>query len=163
MEMGRAARDPWVWGQLLLLLLVGMGVPLLTRINLGPLDPILGRMDPVALRRVGWLAVAAGIGLMVWGAKSLGPGLTPSIEPPAESRLITTGPYARIRHPIYSGLILALGGYTWRLSNWRMALLVIGVASLYFGAKANAEERWLVQRFPDYQGYRQRVPKLWPW
>jgi protein-S-isoprenylcysteine O-methyltransferase Ste14 len=163
MEMGRAARDPWVWGQLLLLMLVGVGVPLLTRINLGPLDPILGRLDPVALRRVGWLAIAAGMGLMGWGARSLGPGLTPSIEPPAEARFITTGPYARIRHPIYTGLILVLGGYTWLSSNWRMALLVIGVASLYLGAKANAEERWLVQRFPDYPGYRQRVPKLWPW
>ncbi|HYC32271.1 MAG TPA: hypothetical protein VEB59_08280, partial [Gemmatimonadales bacterium] len=61
MDLRRAARDPWVWGQLALFLAIGLAAPLLPRHGrLGALDPILSRLDPVAIRRLGWLLLLAG-------------------------------------------------------------------------------------------------------
>jgi protein-S-isoprenylcysteine O-methyltransferase Ste14 len=143
--------------------LVAFGVPLIARLNLGPLDPILSQMDPRALRLLGWIPLGAGAGLSAWGIAALGKSLTPGVEPLPAGEFVTRGPYRRVRHPVYTGLILALGGYTWLWANWRLALLVTWLAGLYLGAKAEREERWLVQRFPGYEAYRRQVPKLVPW
>jgi protein-S-isoprenylcysteine O-methyltransferase Ste14 len=50
-----------------------------------------------------------------------------------------------------------LAGYTLAWSNWTLALVVGWIALLYFQAKARVEERWLLQRFPEYEGYMRRV------
>ena len=163
MDLTRAARDPWVWGQLILLVFVGIGAPLIARINLGPLDPILGQADPWPIRQAGWLLLATGVAGMAWGVGSLGKNLTPGVEPLASGEFVTTGAYARVRHPIYSGLIAASAGYAWLCSNWRLGLLVGAGAGLYFGAKASAEEQRLLKRFKEYEAYRKQVPKLVPW
>ena len=44
-------------------------------------------------------------------------------------------------------------------SNWTLALIVGFIALQYFQAKAGAEERWLVERFPGYQAYMRQVPR----
>jgi protein-S-isoprenylcysteine O-methyltransferase Ste14 len=160
MNLAKAARDPWVWGQLALFLLVGAGAPLLPRhVNLGSADFILNRLDPVWLRSLGLAILAAGGFGIVAGIRSLGPNLTPGIEPLAGADLITTGAYAHVRHPIYAGVVLLLAGYTLVWSNWTLALIVGFIAYLYFQGKAAAEERWLVERFPAYLTYMRRVPR----
>lgn len=160
MDLRRAARDPWVWGQLALLLAIGLLAPLLPRyVSLGELDPMLNRLDPVRLRRLGWLLAAGGVALAVWGARSLGPSLTPGTEPLPGAPLVTTGAYAHVRHPIYLGIVLLTAGYTLACSNWTLAL-VLGFAALgYFDAKARREERWLIARHPSYEAYRRHVPR----
>jgi protein-S-isoprenylcysteine O-methyltransferase Ste14 len=70
---------------------------------------------------------------------------------------VTTGAYAHVRHPIYSGVVLILAGYTLAWSNWMLALIVGVVARQFFEAKARAEERWLVERYPGYARYCLRV------
>ena len=160
MDLHRAARDPWVWGQLALFLIVGLAAPLLPRhLGLGPLDPIVNRLDPDRIRRFGWLPVIAGAGIALWGIRSLGRSLTPGTEPLPGAALITTGPYAYVRHPIYTGVVLLLGGYTLLWSNWTLALLVGVVALAYFDAKARTEERWLLARHPRYDSYLRQVPR----
>jgi protein-S-isoprenylcysteine O-methyltransferase Ste14 len=62
-----------------------------------------------------------------------------------------------VRHPIYGGLVLLLTGYTLAWSNWTVALLVGFIALQYFQAKARAEERWLLRRFPAYEAYMRQV------
>jgi protein-S-isoprenylcysteine O-methyltransferase Ste14 len=160
MDLAKAARDPWVWGQLGLFLLVGLGAPLLPRhVNLGSADSLLNRIDPDWIRRLGLALMAAGGLVALWGVRSLGRNLTPGTEPLPGAELITTGAYARVRHPIYAGVVLLLAGYTLAWSNWTLGLLVGFIALQYFQAKATAEERWLVERFPAYPTYMRQVPR----
>ena len=158
MDLRKARGDPWVWGQLLLMLLVFAGAPLVPRyINLGRADFMLNRVDPTWLRSVGGLVLAAGVALLAWGVRSLGPNITPGVEPLARGELVTSGAYAHARHPIYGGVVLILAGYTLAWSNWTLALIVGFISLKYFEAKARAEERWLLSRFPAYQRYALHV------
>jgi protein-S-isoprenylcysteine O-methyltransferase Ste14 len=160
MDLRKAMRDPWVWGQTLLMAAVALLAPLLPRyLSLGDADYALNRVDPALIRGLGGLLALAGGALAVWGARSLGPSLTPGTEPLPDAPLVTSGPYARLRHPIYAGVVLLLAGYTLAWSNWALALLVGVVAGLYFDAKARAEERWLIERYPPYQSYMVQVPR----
>jgi protein-S-isoprenylcysteine O-methyltransferase Ste14 len=160
MDLRKAMRDPWVWGQLALFVLVGLGVPLVPRYaSLGDVDPILNRVDPARIRWPGAPLIAAGLGLAVWGVRSLGRSLTPGTEPLPGAPLVTCGAYAHVRHPIYTGIVLGLTGYGLAWSNWTLALVVGLLTWAYFNGKAKAEERWLVQRYPTYVSYMQQVPR----
>jgi len=158
--MAKAIRDPWVWGQMALIAMVGVGAPLLPRyVSLGDVDPAINRVDPNWIRWLGAPLVAAGVAMAVWGVRSLGRSLTPGTEPLADAPLVTSGAYGHSRHPIYLGIVLMLAGYTLAWSNWTLALVVGFVALKYFGAKAKVEERWLRQRHPLYETYMKRVPR----
>lgn len=158
--MHKAVRDPWVWGQLALFVLVGLGAPLLPRyVNLGHVDPVINRVDPDGIRWLGAPLIAAGIALASWGVRSLGRSLTPGTEPLPGAPLVTSGAYAHVRHPIYAGIVLLLAGYTLAWSNWTLALLAGVLVRAYFDGKARAEERWLVRRHPTYQAYMRQVPR----
>jgi protein-S-isoprenylcysteine O-methyltransferase Ste14 len=160
MDLAKAARDPWVWGQLTLFLLIGFAAPLLPRhVNLGSADFLLNRIDPAWIRGLGIVLLLLGMLLLGWGMRSLGRSLTPGTEPLPEAELVTSGAYNHVRHPIYSGLVLALAGYTLAWSNWTLALLFGFLALQYFQAKAAVEENWLVERFPAYKSYMRRVPR----
>ncbi|MEO7474231.1 MAG: isoprenylcysteine carboxylmethyltransferase family protein, partial [Gemmatimonadales bacterium] len=55
------------------------------------------------------------------------------------------------------GVVLMLAGYTLAWSNWMLALILGFAALQFFEAKARAEERWLMERYPEYQRYAVRV------
>jgi len=80
-------------------------------------------------------------------------------EEPAE--LVTTGPYALVRHPIYGGMLLAMLGSALAQSLlWLAPLLVYGPL---FIRSARREERLLLERFPQrYPGYLKRTKMLVP-
>jgi hypothetical protein len=105
------------------------------------------------------IAVAAVLALA--GAVRLGPGLTASPLPSAAAELRTTGVYACVRHPIYTGLLLGgasvvlLGGRLTRVWVW-LALLAL------LWSKTWLEERKLAARFPGYRDYATRTPRLIP-
>ena len=160
MDLSKAARDPWVWGQIGLVLIILLTAPLVPRhINLGPVDFMLNRVDPSWIRFLGALFLTAGALLMAWGVVSLGRNLTPGTEPLPDADLVTTGAYAHTRHPIYAGAALLLAGYTLAWSNWTLALVTGGGATAFFQAKARREEEWLVARFPAYRAYQRHVPR----
>jgi protein-S-isoprenylcysteine O-methyltransferase Ste14 len=160
MDLHKAVRDPWVLGQLVLIGLVVLLAPLLSRyVNLGSADYLINRVDPAGIRVLGGALALGGFLLGLWGARSLGPGLTPGTEPLPGAPLVISGAYAHVRHPIYAGLVLLLAGYTLAWSNWTLALLVGLVARWYLGKKARVEERWLLERYPEYRGYMVHVPR----
>jgi protein-S-isoprenylcysteine O-methyltransferase Ste14 len=70
--------------------------------------------------------------------------------------------YGFVRHPLYSGLIVA--GFGWALYQVSLSHLV-GTMLLFtfFNAKASREEIWLLQKYPDYADYQQHVKRLVPW
>ena len=132
--------------------------PLLPRFaSLGDADYALNRVDPAWIRALGGALAVAGLALSIWGARSLGPSLTPGTEPLPNAPLVTSGAYSHVRHPIYAGLVLMLAGYTMAWSNWTLALIVGFVSLLYFRGKARAEEQWLLERYPEYRRYAVQV------
>jgi protein-S-isoprenylcysteine O-methyltransferase Ste14 len=160
MDLAKAMRDPWVWGQTILFLVVAIAAPLLPRhVNLGDADFLLNRVDPPWIRWLGVPLLTAGLFAIAWGMRSLGSNLTPGTEPLAGASLVTSGAYAHVRHPIYAGVVLVLTGYTLVWSNWTLALIVGFISLYYFEAKARAEERWLAQRFPEYEAYMRYVQR----
>ncbi|QEF98965.1 Isoprenylcysteine carboxyl methyltransferase (ICMT) family protein [Stieleria maiorica] len=109
------------------------------------------------------LSVAApGIVLAVWAWAKMGWNKI-RIHPSAtdSTRLLTDGPYAIVRHPMYTGLLwftaaLLLTPFRWwRLASWVVLLLVLS-------AKAKHEEDSMRDRFDDYQAYQRRVGRLFP-
>lgn len=157
MDLARAARDPWVWGQLILIGVVGAG----THLGVAQRWPLCS-VAPLGWRIPGLLLLGLGLSVSLLGARSLGPNLTPGTEPLATGVLVERGAYRHVRHPVYLGLILVLAGWAWWFANGWLGLFA-GVAGFgYFDRKAAAEERWLMRRFPAYRDYQGRVPKLIP-
>lgn len=106
--------------------------------------------------------IVAGLGLAARGSRDLQEALTPLPYPRTDAALVETGVYARIRHPIYGGLILAAIG--WGLATASVPALGMTVGLwLFFEGKSRREERWLVERFPAYPAYRERTHRLIPW
>jgi protein-S-isoprenylcysteine O-methyltransferase Ste14 len=152
----KGARGEW---------LVVLQVALIALVIFGP-RTIAGQPSwpfplPQACRVLGVLLVAGGGGLLLAGLLRMGRALTPLPYPKEGGRLLQTGPYALVRHPMYGGgLVLALG---WAL--WTRSWLALGYGFILFvflDLKSRREERWLIERFPEYADYRRRVRKLVP-
>ena len=130
-----------------------------------PPVPVLGeRFLPAATWSfvVAAALTAAGLLFAVWARRYLGPNWSATLAIKEGHELITTGPYAIVRHPIYAGLVLAIVGSAMAIGEWR-ALLGAVIAVLAFVRKFRLEERWMHEQFGEaYRTYRQRVPALIP-
>jgi protein-S-isoprenylcysteine O-methyltransferase Ste14 len=146
----------WVFAQVLLVL----GFALL------PVYPLPDLKLPAGIAQYGLLPIAlllAIVSLILFfkGFLDLGNSLTPLPHPRDDSQLVQTGVYSIVRHPIYSGLII--GGLAWSVYQLSLTHLLGTIALfLFFNAKARREESWLMERYPDYSEYCQRVKKLIP-
>ena len=103
-----------------------------------------------------------GLGFAVWARVEIGRFWSGTVALKAEHALIRGGPYAITRHPIYSGLLLALVG-TALTRDTEAAFF--GLPLLFAGlfVKAKQEESLLLERFgPEYEKYRAEVPALVP-
>lgn len=110
---------------------------------------------------VGGVLIALGVAMSLAAALQLGSSLTPLPHPRDNARLVVTGLYRLVRHPIYCGVILTAIGWALFIQGW-LTLGYAAVLILFFDIKSRREEIWLVQRFPDYAEYRKRVRKLIP-
>lgn len=117
--------------------------------------------DPL-LQGIGLVIVLLGLGLAIWARVYLGRNWGMPMTEKADPELVTTGPYSTIRHPIYSGLILALVGTAMAVSlYWLIAVAVLGG---YFIYSAVMEERYMAGKFPDtYPRYQQETKMLVPY
>lgn len=109
----------------------------------------------------GFALAIAGLAMAMRGLRDLGSNLTPLPYPRAEARLVESGIYARVRHPIYGGIIVGSVGWGLAIASI-VALALAGVLAAFFVLKSRREEAWLVARFPEYPAYRQRTRALIP-
>lgn len=114
-----------------------------------------------ALQVVGLVVFACGLGLAVWARIFLGRNWGMPMSEKDETELVTSGPYRFVRHPIYSGILLAILGSALALNLY--LLVVVALGGVYFAYSARVEERRLAGLFPSaYPGYRARTKMLVP-
>jgi protein-S-isoprenylcysteine O-methyltransferase Ste14 len=113
------------------------------------------------LQVIGLVIFLLGLALAVWARAYLGRNWGMPMSEKADPELVTTGPYSTVRHPIYSGIILAMIGTTVAVSwYWLVAVVLLGA---YFIYSAVMEERYMAGRFPDaYPKYKQSTKMLIP-
>jgi protein-S-isoprenylcysteine O-methyltransferase Ste14 len=113
------------------------------------------------LQAVGLVVVLLGLGLAVWARLYLGRNWGMPMTERVEPELVTSGPYRFVRHPIYSGLLLATIGTALAVNlYWLIALVVLGA---YFIYSARVEEHNMAKSFPDsYPTYRAHTKMLVP-
>ena len=139
---------------------LGQGVLLCAVIAGGILSRGQWHNFPLTLCGVGLLLIASGCGIA--GTISLGRNLTPFPKPAADARLVQTGIYGLIRHPLYTAVFCGSVGWALVWQSWPALLAALALAPL-FDAKARREECWLRHQFPEYAGYEQRVRRFVPW
>jgi protein-S-isoprenylcysteine O-methyltransferase Ste14 len=113
------------------------------------------------LQAVGLAIFLLGLALAVWARVYLGRNWGMPMSEKVDPELVTTGPYHAIRHPTYSGIILAMAGTTGAVSvYWLIAVILVGA---YFIYSAVMEERYMAGLFTDaYPRYKQSTKMLIP-
>jgi protein-S-isoprenylcysteine O-methyltransferase Ste14 len=113
------------------------------------------------LAGLGLLLFAAGLGFAIWARIHIGRNWGTPMSQKDNPELVTGGPYQLVRHPIYSGVLVAGIGTAVALS-WA-GLIAVALAGIYFVYSANVEEHNLTERFPDsYPEYRRSTKMLVP-
>jgi protein-S-isoprenylcysteine O-methyltransferase Ste14 len=113
------------------------------------------------LAGLGLVLFALGLGFAIWARIHLGRNWGTPMTQKDEPELVTSGPYRLVRHPIYSGILIAGIGTAVAL-NWTWLTAVI-LAGIYFGYSATVEERYMTEQFPDtYPTYKRSTKMLVP-
>ena len=127
----------------------------------GTLGPAWGEPWLGIGRVAGTVLVATGLTIVGLGLLGLRENLTAVPRPVDGGRLVDTGIYGLVRHPIYTGIVVAAVGWG-LLSASPASLAVAAILGLFFDLKSRREEAWLLAAYPDYATYRRRVRKLIP-
>lgn|GEM_PF-110369 len=126
-----------------------------------PAPASLGLVWPLVLRLAGAALVLLAL---VGAARSLlrlGASLTPLPEPMPGAPLVTSGPYARCRHPLYQQILVGASGMALLLGSPLHLALLFALAAV-LGGKARREERSLLALHPGYAAYRAATPAIVP-
>jgi protein-S-isoprenylcysteine O-methyltransferase Ste14 len=120
-----------------------------------------GTIDSWPLAIVGTVLLLCGLGTAVWARVAMGDDWGMPMTLKDEPELVETGPFRYIRHPIYSGLILAFAGTT--MATSLVILIPLLVGSAYFVWSAHTEEQILSEAMPStYPQYMRRTKMLVP-
>jgi protein-S-isoprenylcysteine O-methyltransferase Ste14 len=114
-----------------------------------------------AWQATGIMLCICGIAFAVWARRHLGRNWGQPMSLKEGHELVTGGPYGYVRHPIYTGILLAMLG-TWAVigSLW---LMVFGVIAVYFVFSARTEEKIMARQFPEqYPEYQKKTKALIP-
>ncbi|HTT28936.1 MAG TPA: isoprenylcysteine carboxylmethyltransferase family protein [Solirubrobacteraceae bacterium] len=113
------------------------------------------------LQIVGSVLFVAGLALAVWARIYLGRNWGMPMSKKQEPELVTSGPYRYVRHPIYSGILLAVLGTALATNLYLLIALVI--VGAYFIYSATVEERLMTDTFPaQYGNYKAATKMLIP-
>ncbi|HET8826435.1 MAG TPA: isoprenylcysteine carboxylmethyltransferase family protein [Terriglobales bacterium] len=115
------------------------------------------------IRDTQWVAILgivltfAGAAVSVWARIILGENWSAKVTRKVDHELIRSGPYALVRHPIYSGLLLATIGTAIFIGQWR-GLIAVPLVLLSESIKARREEQFMIEEFGQtYRDYREQT------
>ena len=119
--------------------------------------------DEHGVEDVGYAMQMAGVALSIWARLYLGTNWSNMPVLKEGHQLVRGGPYAAVRHPIYTGLLLALLGLA--VQHGKLAgFLGAAILVVEWKRKSLMEERLMVQQFgAEYERYRREVKGLVPW
>ena len=127
-------------------------------------DPLNHRVIPrlEALAWIGAVLSVAGLLFCIWARFTLGRNWSGVVTLKGGHELITSGPYAFVRHPIYTGL-LTMFVATVIVRGHVGAIIAIPFVLVSFWIKLRYEEKLMLEKFPnEYAAYQQRVKRLIP-
>ena len=117
--------------------------------------------DPLRIS-LGLALFALGLAFAVLARLHIGRNWGTPMTQKEDPELVTSGPYRLVRHPIYSGILVAAAGTAVALS-W-ISLTVVALAGIYFVYSATVEERYMTEKFPDtYPEYKRSTKMLVPY
>jgi protein-S-isoprenylcysteine O-methyltransferase Ste14 len=110
---------------------------------------------------LGLVLFALGLAFSIWSRLTIGRNWGTPMSRKDDPELVTSGPYQLVRHPIYSGILVAGVGTAVALSwSW---LIAVALAAVYFVYSGIIEERNMTEQFPDsYPVYRRSTKMLVP-
>jgi protein-S-isoprenylcysteine O-methyltransferase Ste14 len=113
--------------------------------------------DLLWIAMLGALLTVAGVAFAIWARVHIGQNWSGQVTIRKDHELIRTGPYAHIRHPIYTGLLLAVAGTAIQIGEYR-ALLALVIILVGFTLKAKREESLLQTEFgPAFADHRRHT------
>lgn len=124
----------------------------------------LGRhfFSPMLLAYTGFAAAIAGMTLAIWARIALGQYWSDKVVLKFDHQLVRDGPYARMRHPIYSGVLLGVAGTALLVDEWR-AVLAFLVLLVNYAVKAKREDSILAGAFPrEFAEHKRGAGFLFP-
>lgn len=163
----KASRTPWrtTWGLRLIVLAAVLAVLLRRRHGAAGLVTSMRHIPALHLGFAGqWAGVGlclVGLGFAFWARIHIGRNWGMPMSLRQDHELVTSGPYACVRHPIYAGIMLAMIGSA--LAVGLLWLLLFALYFVYFIFSARTEEKMMAAQFPDaYPAYRRRTKMLIP-
>jgi protein-S-isoprenylcysteine O-methyltransferase len=125
--------------------------------------PAAGMQPAPALAFLGATLFAAGLTIRWYAIIHLGRFFTVNVAIAANHRLIDTGPYRVVRHPSYTGALMAFLGLALCLANWASLAILLAPIILVFLRRMQVEEAALLQGLGDqYRDYMSRTKRLIP-
>jgi protein-S-isoprenylcysteine O-methyltransferase Ste14 len=114
------------------------------------------------LAYIGFASALAGMAIAVWARMSLGHYWSDKIVLKVDHQLVRSGPYARMRHPIYSGVLLGVAGSALVVDEWRGVLAFLLLLTNYL-IKAKREDKVLAEAFAeDFEEHKKCAGFLLP-
>jgi len=136
-------------------------LPFSARLHVGPLAWRFVPASPV-IAWTGLALTAAGCAFAIWARLLLGGNWSSSVTVKQDHRLIRRGPYAIVRHPIYSGFLLGLLGTALALGELR-GIVALALAGIGWHVKSRREEAFMTAEFgAEYTRYQREVKALIP-
>ena len=109
------------------------------------------------------LLLVGGVALRVWAIRRLGIFFTVSVGIQHGHRVIQDGPYRFVRHPSYTGSLIALTGVGFLTFNWLGLILIVICTLLAYALRISVEEKALLAQFgSEYQEYSARTKRMIP-
>lgn len=113
----------------------------------------------------GWLGVAItalGFALTIWARSILGGNWSGTVTIKVDHELIRSGPYRFVRHPIYTGILIAMAGSALVYDQWR-SVVVVALFWISFTIKRLKEEQFMRQTFGEqYVDYSHSTGAIFP-
>jgi protein-S-isoprenylcysteine O-methyltransferase Ste14 len=109
------------------------------------------------------ILITSGIAIGLWAILTMRFGnFTVNPIPKDEAKLVTSGPYGFIRHPMYAAVLIAMLGIAINISSWLgFGIWIVLLIDLLI--KIRFEEKLLLGKFSEYEEYMKRTKRIFPW